>query len=134
MENELLDSGIDENEASGQKIRVYAAWGALLLAGILFNVMHWPGHGLMTILSLAGLFAYALCGRVFKDLRSPLNRTVALLGAMWIVILGIGVVIFKEYPFTVRWLLGWLTMTFALFGVYCFYHYFTRKEDKEEGR
>ena len=84
--NEILDE-----EALGEKpvlkinTRTNVTWFCIFFVGILFRIMHWPGHSLITLLGASGFIAYNVFCSVHLKGKDTTNNIFLLLSFIWLI-------------------------------------------------
>lgn len=100
MNNNILDEHLinDNLERKFHKRPIFI-WLTLLIFGILFKVMLWPGSTILIITSTAGLQAYCLNGILKSNGRNTLNITLSILGSIWFIIMVGGMLFNHGHPY-----------------------------------
>lgn len=102
---------LDENQIDKRnKIRfswtAFFVYFALLLIGLIFWGMHWPGGGFFTILGTGSVFGYCASNLIVFRLDHKLNLVFTILSGCWFFLILLGSIIYNN-PFVMVgvWLL-----------------------------
>ncbi|MEO9531410.1 MAG: hypothetical protein ABJG68_13995 [Crocinitomicaceae bacterium] len=96
--DEILDNE-PQSEQNNFKLRAIYIWLSVLVLGILFKLMHWPGNAILIILSTAGLQAY--CFNWFLKNKNQFNSVVSILGLVWLLVLIWGIFFNGGHPYNI---------------------------------
>lgn len=102
------------------KVRPLIVWSVILLLGLLFDFMNWPGFTILILPSSAGLFAYSLNGVIASKNRDLLSLIVSILGTIWFLILIVGMLFNGGYPYNEIGFLIYLIILVLFFVIYYF--------------
>lgn len=117
--NEILDEITpSQPNYNSFKSRVVFIWAGVLFFGLIFKLMHWPGSGVLILLSTGGLTAYAISGMISHKGKDQLNSVIFILACIWILILLWGAVFNGGYPYNFFGLMLFLSVTAVLVLVY----------------
>ena len=94
MNDNYLDHDIiTANDKLTINKRPFIIWLAILLIGIVFLIMHWPGNSILILASTAGIQAYGLNGIIKSNRKDVLSIIVGFLGMIWIIVMIAGILL-----------------------------------------
>ncbi len=74
-------------------------WAFFIAMGVFMKIMHWPGHGLTTLVSTGGMLGYSLLALLLLRGRDLLNIALTTAGVIWLGYLVWGYVARGGYPY-----------------------------------
>ena len=92
-DNSLDHDIITANDKLTINKRPFIIWLAILLIGIVFLIMHWPGNSILILASTAGIQAYGLNGIIKSNRKDVLSIIVGFLGMIWIIVMIAGILL-----------------------------------------
>lgn len=116
--HDILDAP-EEKKQIKPNYRPLFIWAFLIFTGIIFKIQHWPGNGLLILISTSGITAYALSKVLFiYKTENILFLVTTLLSLVWIGILFYGLFFKDGTPYNYRGITLYFSIFFLLFAVY----------------
>jgi hypothetical protein len=115
--DEILDSNQNLAQIDHFKSKLLLYWAPVLVFGMLFKIMHWPGSSVLIVLATAGVGAYTLSGFIRLKGSHSENNIAAIINLVWIVVLLSGAVFFGGHPFNFNGVLAYVILFAACFGI-----------------
>lgn len=98
-------------------------WFVMLVIGIVFRVMHWPGASILIIVSAAGLSAWSMTDIIFLKRSRRIITILSFLGIFWFIFLLWGAYYNGGHPYNNMA----VYITVVVFSVYFFVYYLLKK-------
>ncbi len=96
---EILDDNlIPQKKQYEFKSRIIIIWSIIILIGIIFKFMRWPGGIVFYVVGSAGLSAYSFSGFLTLKGKHPVNNAFFCMSLVWILFLLYGIYFNGGYP------------------------------------
>ncbi len=97
--NTILDKDfVKTNNTYKTKTLTTIIWATILLIGIIFRIIDWPGYNTLQIIGASGLIAYNLSGFIRLKGKNMLNNIMSLLSIVWIIYIISGIFFNDGHP------------------------------------
>lgn len=100
MKNETIDQELIKSDSEDKfSRRPLIIWLSVLVLGLIFKFMHWPGANIIILISTASITGYAFYSFIFYRKKHPLPTALLVLSLIWIAIMIMGIYFNDGYPF-----------------------------------